>query len=52
MREGGGNCLKYIKKGWNRTEGRGHKDLKKGGKLGQEVDALKRGGWKHLQTMK
>ena len=31
MCEGGGNCLKYLKRGWNRTEGRGHKDLKKKG---------------------
>ena len=46
LREGGGNCLKYLKRGWNRTEGRGNKDLKKGGKLGQWVGALKRGGWK------
>ena len=44
MREGGGNCLKYLKKRWNRTEGRGHKDFKKGGKLGQGVAALKKEG--------
>ena len=49
MREGGGNCLKYLKKGWNRKEGRETKILKVGGKLGQEVGALKRGGsWKPL----
>ena len=30
-REGGENCLKYIKRGWNRKEERGNKDLKKGG---------------------
>ena len=30
--------------GWNRTEGRGYKDFKKGGgKLGQGVGTLKRG---------
>ena len=40
----GGGTLKYIKRVWNRTEGRGHKDYKKGGKLGQGVGALKRGG--------
>ena len=45
MREGGGNCLKYLKRGWNREEGRGNKDFKKGSKLGQGVGALKRGGW-------
>ena len=27
---GGGNYIKYLK-GWNRKEGRGHKDLKKAG---------------------
>ena len=35
MREGRGNCLKYLKRGWNRKEGRGHRDFKKGDKLGQ-----------------
>ena len=43
LREGGENCLKYLKKGWNRKEGRGNKDFKKGGKLGQGVGALERG---------
>ena len=43
MREGGGNCVKYLKRGWNRKEGRGNKDFKKGDKLGQGVGALKRG---------
>ena len=33
-----GNCLKYLKRRWNREEGRGNKDFKKRGK----VDALKR----------
>ena len=42
MREGGGNCLKYLKRRWNRKEGRRNKDFKKGGKVGQEVGALKR----------
>ena len=41
MCEGGGNCLKYLKRGWDRKEGRGHKDFKKGGKLGQGVGTLK-----------
>ena len=41
--EVGGNCLKYIKRGWNRKEGRGNKDFKKGAKLGKGVVAL-RGG--------
>ena len=26
----GGICLKYLKRGWNRKEGRGSKDFKKG----------------------
>ena len=45
MREGGGeDCLKYLKRGWNRKEGKGNKDFKKGeGKLGQGECALKRG---------
>ena len=38
--------LKYLKWGCNRTEGRGHKDFKKGGKLGQWVGTLKKGGLK------
>ena len=45
LREGGGNCIKYLKRGWNRKEGRGNKKLKKegGDKLGQGVGTLKRG---------
>ena len=35
----GGSCLKYLKRGWNRREGRGHKYLKKEG-----VQAGSRGG--------
>ena len=43
------DCLKYLKRERNRKEGRGNKDFKKeGGKLGQEVDALKRWGWNPL----
>ena len=33
--EGVGNCLKYLKRGWNRKEGRGHKDYKKEGQVGE-----------------
>ena len=47
MREGGGNCVKFFKKGWNRKEGRGNKKFSKRmgeGKLGQGLGALKRGG--------
>ena len=44
MQEGRGNCLKYLKRGWNRKEERGNKDFKKGGgKLGQGVGALQGG---------
>ena len=38
----GWDCLKYFKRGWNRTEGRGHRDFKKGVQGGQEVRASKR----------
>ena len=34
LREGGGNCLKYLKSGWSRKEGRGNKDFKKWGEGG------------------
>ena len=44
MCQGGENYLEYLKRGWNRKQGRGNKDLKKGGKLGQGVCALKEGG--------
>ena len=46
----GRNYLKYLKTGCNRKEGRGNKDFKKGGKLGQGMDALKRGAGTSLQT--
>ena len=38
---GGGNCLKYLKRGWNRKEGREPKILKRGTR---GVGALKKGG--------
>ena len=45
MREGRGNCVKYLKRGCNRKEGRGDKDFKReGDKLGQGVGALKKEG--------
>ena len=37
------NQIKYIKRGWNRKEGRGHNYFKKRGKLGQGVVVLKGG---------
>ena len=30
LREGGGNCLKYIERGWHRKEGKVNKDFNKG----------------------
>ena len=44
VRGAGGDCLKYLKRGLSRTEGRKNKDFKKGGKLSQGVGALKKGG--------
>ena len=44
----GGTVEKYLKRGWNRKEGRGTKILKRGVKRGQGVGALKRGGWDPL----
>ena len=35
--------MKYLKRGWNRKEGRDKKDFKKESKVGQGVGALKRG---------
>ena len=64
LREGGKNCLKYIKRGWNRKEERGNKDLKRGGGGGEAAGLgggggggaggvrgggpRKRGGWNPL----
>ena len=47
LREGGGNCVKHFKRGWDRKEGRGDKDFKKGG-AGSRVGALKGEGWNLL----
>ena len=46
LREGWGDCLKYLKRGWNRKEERGNKDYKYGAELGQGVCDLKKGGLK------
>ena len=47
--EGGGDCLKYLKTGWNRKEERGNKDFKKGGNTGSRGGYLKKGGdWNPL----
>ena len=40
----GGDCLKYLKRGWNIKEGRGHKNLKQGGQAGSRGGCLKRWG--------
>ena len=32
--EGGGNCVMYLKRWWNRKEGSGNKDFKNGGEGG------------------
>ena len=51
MHEGRGNCLKYLERGWNRTEGRGHKDFKKEGQAGSRGGYLKKGGsWNPLRN--
>ena len=48
--EGGRNCLNCLKKNWSRKEGRGHKDLKKGGQVGWRGWCLKKGGGWNLLT--
>ena len=42
----GGDRLKYLKRGWNRKEGKDNKDLKKGGggQAGPRGGCLKKGG--------
>ena len=45
MREGRGNCLKYLERGWNEKEWREHKDFKKGGQAGLLGGCIKEGGW-------
>ena len=42
MGERDGNCLKYLKRGWKRKEGRGNKDLKKGGQAGSRDGCSKK----------
>ena len=44
------NCLKYLKRGWNRKEGRENKDFKNGGQAGQGMGALKMGGGGGVMT--
>ena len=42
----GGDCLKYLKKGWNSKEARGNKDFKNevGGQSGSRGGCLKKEG--------
>ena len=47
MHEGGGNCVKCFKRGWNRKEGRANKNFKKG-QAGSRGGSLKKGGWRPL----
>ena len=44
LREGGGNCLKHLKRWWEKKRGGKTKILKRGYKLGQGVGALKSWG--------
>ena len=53
MSEGRGNCLKYLRRHWNRKEKRGNKDFKKkggGGQAGSRGKYLKKRerGWNLL----
>ena len=47
-----GGCLKYLKKGWSRKEGRETKIFERGNKLGQEArgGCLKRRDWNPLRN--
>ena len=48
---GGGSCLKYLKSGWNRKEGRPNKDFKKGTAGSRGLCLKKRGAGIPLPTM-
>ena len=39
----GGDCLKYLHRGWKRKERRGHKDFKKEGQARLRSGCLKKG---------
>ena len=52
LREGGGNCLKYLKRGRNRKEGRGKQKFEKGEESWFKGWCLKKvGAGTPLQTM-
>ena len=40
--KGGENCLKYLKRGWNRKNGRKNKGFKKGGQAGSRGGCFKK----------
>ena len=49
LHEGGGNCLKYLKRGWNRKEERKNKKFLNGVQAGSRGGCLKkRGCWNPL----
>ena len=50
LREGGGNCLKYLKGAGTETRGEDTKILKRG-QAGSRGGCLKKVGWNPLSTM-
>ena len=44
LHDGGGNCLKYLKRGWNSKEARGNKDFKNRGASWVKGGCLKKEG--------
>ena len=49
IREGWEDCIKHLKRGWNRKEGRGNKYFKKGEQAASRVGSLTKGaGWNPL----
>ena len=44
LHQGGRNCVKYLKRGWNRKEGRGNKKFLKGRQAGSRDGCLKKDG--------
>ena len=45
----GGNCQKYLKRGWNRKKARGNKDFKNGGRRAVSRGRyLEKEGWNPL----
>ena len=51
LRDGGKNCLNYLKRGWNRKKGSGNKNFQKGGQAGLKAGCLKRWDGTPLRTM-